>query len=61
MTKRKADKIISQMKKDNDSNGPDRIDDLYLLAELLLDEEQELDGFLSEQGFVAQEYVMARL
>ena len=61
MTKATASKIIKQMKKDNDSNGCDRIDDLYLLAEILLDEYPELESFLNEQGFIAQEYVMTRL
>jgi len=61
MTKATADKLIKQMKIDNDSNGCDRIDDLYLLAEIFLDEYPEVQNFLECKGFVAQEYVMVRL
>jgi hypothetical protein len=61
MTKVKADNLIKKMKMANDSNGCDRIDDLYLLAEIFLEDEPELESFLNEQGFIAQEYVMTRL
>jgi hypothetical protein len=61
MTKSTVNKIIKQMKNDNNSNGSDRIDDLYLLADILLDEYPEVQVYLENEGFNPQEYVMARL
>lgn len=61
MTKVKVDKIIKSFRDDNNSNGPDRIDDGMALADMLIDDKPEVGKWLEDNGFDSIDYISSRM
>ncbi len=61
LSRKKVDSKIKSFRNDNNSNGPDKITDLYQAAEIFLDDEYEVMEWLENNNFDAVDYVASRL